>query len=216
EFAEAVTKKGDGYVYKYGGEEQPVLRKTIIIPYKTAGGMARRSFTTYFTKHGPVVREADGKWISVSLMQDPVHALIQSYSRTKARSYKEYVKIMELHTNSSNNTLFADSAGNIAYFHSNFIPRRDPKLDYTKPVGGSDPATDWHGVWSFDETPNAINPPNGWVYNSNNWPWSAAGPNSPKRSDFPPYVEKGYEETARGEHALRVLTDQKDFTLQKL
>jgi acyl-homoserine-lactone acylase len=216
EFAETVSKKGNDYFYKYGADERPLRTRTIKIPYKTAGGMASKTFTAYFTKHGPIVREADGKWISVSLMEDPIHALIQSYSRTKARSYKEYVKIMQLHTNSSNNTLFADSDGDIAYFHSNFIPRRDARFDYTKPVDGSDPATDWRGVLSFDETPNVVNPPNGWVYNSNNWPWSAAGPNTPKRSDYPAYVERGYEETARGYHALRVLTDQKDFTLQKL
>jgi len=216
EFAETITKKGDGYVYRYGSEERPMRTKTITIPYKTAAGMASKTFTAYFTKHGPVVREANGKWISVSLMEHPIHALIQSYSRTKARGYDEYVKIMELHTNSSNNTLFADSAGHIAYFHSNFIPRRDPQFDYTKPVDGSNPKTDWHGVLSFGETPNVINPPNGWVYNSNNWPWSAAGRYSPKRSDYPAYVEKGNEETARGYHALRVLTGQTDFTPQKL
>lgn len=216
EFAETISKNGDTFFYKYGNEQRAVRTKTITIPYKTAGGVASRTFTAYFTRHGPVVREADGKWISVSLMQDPIHALIQSYSRTKARSYKEYVKIMELHTNSSNNTVFADSDGDIAYFHSNFIPRRDAKFDYTKPVDGSNPATDWRGVLSFGETPNVVNPQSGWVYNSNNWPWSAAGAFSPKRSDYPPYVEKGSEETARGYHALRVLTNQKDFTLQKL
>lgn len=216
EFAETISKNGNGFSYKYGNEERPVRTKAITIQYKTAGGMASRTFTAYFTKHGPVVREGDGKWISVSLMQDPVHALIQSYSRTKARSYKEYVRIMQLHTNSSNNTVFADSDGDIAYFHSNFIPRRDTKFDYTKPVDGSNRATDWRGVLSFEETPNAVNPKSGWVYNSNNWPWSAAGPYSPKRSDYPPYVERGSEETARGYHALRVLSNQKDFTLQKL
>ena len=216
EFAETITKKGDGFVSRYGSEERPLRMKTITIPYRTDSGMASRTFTAYFTKHGPVVRQANGKWISVSLMDDPSHALMQSYSRTKARGYKEYVKIMELHTNSSNNTLFADSAGNIAYFHSNFIPRRDPQFDYTQPVDGSNPKTDWHGVLSFAETPNVINPTNGWVYNSNNWPWSAAGPNSPKRSGYPVYVERGNEETPRGYHALRVLTNQKDFTLQKL
>ena len=52
---------------------------------------------------------------------------------------------MELHTNSSNNTIFADADGDIAYFHGNFIPKRDPKFDWTKPVDGSDPATDWQG-----------------------------------------------------------------------
>ena len=89
---------------------------------------------------------------------------------------------MELHANSSNNTIYADADGNIAYFHGNFIPRRDPKFDWTKPVDGSDPATDWHGLLSVDETPNLLNPASGWLYNSNNSPWSAAGPSSPKQS----------------------------------
>jgi acyl-homoserine lactone acylase PvdQ len=145
-----------------------------------------------------------------------MHALMQSYGRTKARSYKEFVKWMALHTNSSNNTVYADADGNIAYFHSNFIPRRDPRFDYTKPVDGSNPATEWHGVLSMSETPNLLNPRNGWLYNSNNWPWSAAGPNSPKRSDYPVYVERAREESPRGYHALRVLTGHKDFTLDSL
>jgi acyl-homoserine lactone acylase PvdQ len=123
---------------------------------------------------------------------------------------------MALHTDSSNNTIFADAAGNIAYFHSNFIPRRDTHFDWTKPVDGSDPATDWHGVLSIDETPNLLNPPNGWLYNSNNWPWSAAGPNSPKRSDYPAYVERGTEETPRGYHALKVLPGKKNLTIDSL
>jgi acyl-homoserine-lactone acylase len=71
-------------------------------------------------------------------MHEPVKALTQSYSRTKATDYKSFKQTMELHTNSSNNTIFADSSGNIAYFHANFIPRRDPKFDWTKPVDGSD------------------------------------------------------------------------------
>src|SRR6185437_14307830 len=123
----------------------------------------------------PIVRSADGKWISVRLMQEPVKALTQSYSRTKAKSYAEFRKAMELHTNSSNNTIFASADGDIAYFHGNFIPKRDVAFDYRQPVDGSDPATDWKGLLSFNETPNLHNPASGWLYNSNNWPWSAAG-----------------------------------------
>ncbi len=215
EYLETIVKKGDGYAYKYGAEERAVTAKTITVPYKTAGGTARKAFTVYYTHHGPIVREQDGKWVSVRLMQEPMKALMQSYSRTKARSLDEYKKSMELHTNSSNNTLFADADGNFAYFHSNFIPKRDPKFDWTKPVDGSDPATEWNGVLSFDESPNVVNPPNGWVYNTNNWPWSAAGPNSPKQASFPKYVERGTE-NPRGLHAIRVLSNRKDFTLDGL
>jgi acyl-homoserine-lactone acylase len=217
EYLETVTKKADGsYTYKVGTEERPLVAKKIVVPYKTPGGMQQKEFTTYRTHRGPVVREADGKWVSVRLMEEPMKALIQSYSRTKARTLAEYKKVMEAHTNSSNNTLYADADGNIAYFHSNFIPKRDPKFDWTRPVDGSNPATEWNGVLSFDESPNVVNPPNGWVYNTNNYPFSAAGPGrSPKQSDYPAYVDSG-SENPRGIHAIAVLEGKKGFTLDSL
>jgi acyl-homoserine lactone acylase PvdQ len=215
EYLETVVKKGDRYSYKYGSDERPMIATEISIPYKTAQGMAVRRFTAYRTHHGPVVREADGKWISIRLMQLPVKALMQSYLRTKAKDYKSYRETMELKANSSNNTVFADADGDIAYFHGNFIPRRDTRFDWTKPVDGSDPATEWKGLLEVDETPHLMNPRSGWLYNSNNWPWSAAGPDSPKKADYPPYVENGTE-TARGLHAIRVLEGRKDFTLDSL
>ncbi len=215
EYLETIVKKGDGFAYKYGSEERPVTTSKIVVPYKTANGMAHKEFTVYRTHHGPIVREADGKWVSVRLMQEPLKALNQSYSRTKARTYQAYRDVMELHTNSSNNTIYADADGTIAYFHSNFIPKRDPKFDWTKPVDGSDPATEWNGVLSIDETPGLKNPSNGWLYNTNNHPWSAAGPNSPKKADYPAYVDKNGE-NPRGLHAIKVLDARKDFTLDSL
>jgi len=215
EYLETVVKKGDRFYYKYGKEERPVIATEITVPYKTDHGMAEKKFTAYRTQHGPIIREAEGKWVSIRLMQEPVKALTQSYARTKAKDYKSFRETMELHTNSSNNTIFADADGDIAYFHGNFIPRRDTSFDWTKPVDGSSPATEWHGLLSVDETPHLLNPKVGWLYNSNNWPWSAAGPDSPKREDFPPYVETGGE-TARGLHAIRVLQDTKDFTVDSL
>jgi acyl-homoserine lactone acylase PvdQ len=215
EYLEAVEKKGERFYYKYGKEERPLETRTITVPYKTVEGMAEKKFTVYRTSHGPIVRETDGKWVSIRLMQEPVKALTQSYTRTKAKDYKSFRQTMELHTNSSNNTIFADADGDIAYFHGNFIPRRDTSFDWTKPVEGSNPATEWHELLSIDETPHLLNPKSGWLYNSNNWPWSAAGPSSPKKEDFPVYVETGGE-SARGLHAIRVLQDKKDFTVDSL
>jgi acyl-homoserine-lactone acylase len=215
EYAETVIKRGDAYFYKYGSEVRPMIVTKISIPYKTSSGVAKKEFTVYRTHHGPIIREENGKWISIRLMQEPVKALTQSYTRTKARDYKSFRQTMELHTNSSNNTIFADADGDIAYFHANFIPRRDPRFDWKRPVDGSNPATEWQGLLSIDESPNLLNPANGWLYNTNNSPWSAAGSNSRIKSDFPAYVENGTE-NARGSHAIRVLSNKKDFTIASL
>ena len=216
EYVETILKKGEQLFYKYGNEERPVTVSTIAVPYKTPSGMASKTFTVYRTHHGPIIREQNGKWVAIRLMNEPLKALTQSYTRTKARDYKSFKQIMDLHTNSSNNTIYADADGNIAYFHANFIPRRNPRFDWTRPVDGSDTSTEWHGLLSVDETPHLLNPASGWLYNSNNWPWSAAGPSSPKRADYPAYVETGREESWRGYHALRVLSNRKDFTIERL
>jgi acyl-homoserine-lactone acylase len=215
EYEETIAKKGDRYFYKYGNEERPVDTRVIVVPYRTTTGLAEKKFTVYGTVHGPVVREANGRWIAIKLMQKPIEQLEQSFLRTKARDYKSYMKTMELYANSSNNTIFADADGDIAYFHGNFIPKRDTRFDFTKPVNGSDPATDWHGTMTVAESPHLLNPPSGWLYNSNDAPWSAAGPGTFKKQDFPAYVEMGGE-TARGLHAVRVFSAKKDFTLDSL
>ena len=215
EYLETIEQKGDRFYYKYGNDVRPMIATEITVPYKADGKMAEQKFTVYRTHHGPIVRKLDGKWVSIRLMQEPVKALMQSYSRTKATDYKSYRRTMDLQANSSNNTIFADADGDIAYFHGNFIPRRDTSFDWTKPVDGSTPATEWHGLLPVEETPHLLNPESGWLYNSNNWPWSAAGASSPKKEDYPAYVESGTE-SARGLHAIKVLQDRTDFTVESL
>ncbi|HMI86215.1 MAG TPA: penicillin acylase family protein, partial [Polyangiaceae bacterium] len=189
EYTESVVQKNDGVYYQYDNEERKVTAKTITVPFKTDAGMATKAFTVYRTHHGPVVRAAAQKWITIRLMEEPVKALMQSYSRTKAKNYYEFREIMGLHTNSSNNTVFADAEGNIAYFHANFIPNRDTTFDWSKPVDGSTSATEWRSVLSVEASPHVHNPFAGWIQNTNNWPFSAAGPESPKQTDYPRYVD---------------------------
>jgi acyl-homoserine-lactone acylase len=161
------------------------------------------------------LRPPGSRWIAVAMMEEPLKALIQSYTRTKARNFTEFRKTMDLHTNSSNNTIYADADGVTAYLHANFAPKRDTRFDWRKPVDGSDPSTDWKGIHTVDESPLVVSPKNGWLYNTNNWPYSAAGADSPKRADFPAYMEEGVE-NPRGVHAIRVLSNRKDFTLDTL
>lgn len=215
EFLETITEKDGKFYYQYGKEQRPVQTVEITLPYKVIGGMAEKKVTAYFTHHGPIVRRANDKWVAVALMNDPLKAIQQSFLRTKARNYKAFWQAMELRTNSSNNTVYADADGNIAYFHGNFIPKRDPRFDYTKPVEGSDPATDWQGLHAVKDAIRLFNPKNGWIQNTNNWPYSAAGAYSPRQQDYPAYMSMN-PENARGIHAVRVLENKRDFTLESL
>ena len=216
EFAETIERKDGGLFYRYDKELRPLTTRQLNIAYRGKDGvLAQRTFTVYASHHGPVVREKDGKWITTALMNKPMEALEQSWLRTKADDFASFMKVAELKANSSNNTIFADDKGEIAYLHPQFIPKRDNRFDYTKPVDGSDPATDWQGLLPLDAAPHLLNPTNGWIMNTNDWPYSAAGPYSPRREDYPRYMDS-VGENPRGIHATMVLSDKKDFTKASL
>ena len=215
EYEETIVEKDGELFYQHGDELKPLIKKTITLAYRDGDNEATREFTTYSTHHGPVIAKRNGKWISISLMQEPLKALTQSYTRTKTSTYEEFNKTMELNTNSSNNTVYADDKGNIAYYHGNFIPIRDTQFDWSQPVDGSNPATDWKGLHTVEESVHTLNPSNGWIQNCNATPFTVSGDQSPKASDFPTYMAPDFE-NFRGIHAVRVLKDSTDFTLDKL
>jgi acyl-homoserine-lactone acylase len=215
EYAETIVKKSGALYYKYGTGLRKLEVSHISIPYKTAQGLRLRKFTVFHSHHGPIIRAENGRWIAIKLLQDPVPALSQSYLRTKTADYASFRKTQDMRTDTSNNTVYADAAGTIAYFHGNFIPKRDPSFDFTRPVDGSNPATEWHGPHAIEDTITLKNPSNGWLFNSNNWPFSAAGDQSPKRENYPRYMwTRG--ENARGPHAVELLKDAQQLTLDGL
>ena len=215
EFVEDVFEADGKLLYRYGDEARPVATSEVTLKYKDGDGLSARTFPMYHTHHGPITHELDGKWVATKINWDPVRALEQSFVRTKLSGHEEFREMMDIRTNSSNNTVYADSTGNIAYYHGNFVPKRDPSLDYSKPVDGSDPATDWQGLHTVDEIVTILNPPNGWIQNCNSTPFTAAAEFSPRREDYPRYMAPDAEDF-RGIHAVRVLTGRTGLTLDNL
>ncbi|HMI40046.1 MAG TPA: penicillin acylase family protein [Sphingomicrobium sp.] len=216
EFAVDVSRRGGALAYRYGKVWRPLGARPVTISYRAADGrMKQRSFRTWRTHRGPIIRNDAGRWIAFAMMDRPVAALQQSFLGTKATDLGAFLNIARLQANSSNNTIFADDKGAIAYLHPQFVPARDDRFDYTRPVDGSDPATDWGSLHHLNDLPSAIRPPNGWVQNTNAWPYRAAGAFSAKPEQFPKYMDM-YGENFRGIHAQQLLTRSRGWTLDKL
>lgn len=216
-YAETIVRKNGTLYYRYGSQLKPLAVSQITVPYRTAGGtLATRTFAVYRTVHGPIVGKRGAKWISVALMDKPIAALCESYLRTKATDLASYQKIASTYmANSSNDTIFADDKGEIALLMPRFIPRRDNRFDYTQVLDGSNPATAWKGLTPISEMPNIVDPPNGWVFNSNDWPYSGAGRNSPNRADYPRYMDQAGE-NMRGIHERMLLHGRHGFSADSL
>ena len=215
EFLEKVSEENSQYVYQYGEEKRPVTMMEVTLKFKDGDQMKERKFPMYRTHHGPVTHQLGENWVATALMWDPVNALIQSFTRTKQSGHKGFREMMDIRTNSSNNTVYADAEGNIAYYHGNFIPKRDQQFDYSQPVDGSNPATDWQGLHDVNECIVVVNPANGWLQNCNSTPFTCAAENSPKPEDYPVYMRLPAE-NFRGVHAVRLLKERSGYTLDKL
>ncbi|KAB7644982.1 acylase [Polymorphobacter fuscus] len=216
EFGVEVAKRGGVLHYRHGSKWRPVRQRAVTLRVRQAdGALAARRFTVLSTHHGPIIRAEGGRWIAVAMLNAPRAALEQSFLRTKAADLRDYLRASDRKANSSNNTIFAADDGTIAYLHPQFVPVRDDRFDYTRPVDGSDPATDWRGLHRLDQLPQAVAPATGWVMNTNNWPWGAAGSASPKAADFPRYMDQ-FGENPRGVHATALLDTAAKFTPQSL
>ena len=215
EFIEDIVETDNGLKYKYGEELRDVKTLEVTLSYKDGDEIKEKTFPMYRTHHGPITQKVDGKWTATALMWEPIKALSQSYTRTKLNGHKEFREMMDIRTNSSNNTVYADAEGNIAYYHGNFIPIRDIQFNYRKPVDGSNPATDWQGLHPVDEAIVVINPENGWIQNCNSTPFTSAAEFSPKIENYPNYMSIN-QENFRGVHAMRLLENANNLTLDKL
>ncbi|MEL7121325.1 MAG: penicillin acylase family protein [Bacteroidota bacterium] len=214
-YLESIVEKDGKMYYQHGVNLKPVVEEKVSLPYKEGNEIKTRDFIIYKTHHGPIVAKQDDQWIALSMMNRPLKALMQSYLRNKAKGYKDYVKVMKINANSSNNTVFADSKGNIAYWHGNFIPKRNPDFDWSGLIDGKDPRTDWNGLHTVKQIVQSVNPESGWVQNCNATPFTVAGESSPRKTDFPTYMAPD-RENYRGINAVRVLSKRNSFNLQDL
>lgn len=214
-YAEKIILKKNKLFYEYDKKLIPVIEKEITIKYLEDGKLVPKTFKTYFTNNGPIMAKRDGKWISLKSNNRSMNSLIQSWVRTKSTDFNDYKKAMDLKANTSNNTVYADSKGNIAYWHGNFIPVRDKKLNWSKVVDGSISATQWKGLHDVNETVHLYNPTNGWLQNCNSTPYTAAGTNSPKKEDYPAYMAPDGE-NFRGINAVRIFSQDKKYTLDEV
>lgn len=214
-YAEKISKKNGKLLYEYDRKFRPVTQKKIVLKYLENGILKNKIITTYYTHHGPVMAKRDGKWISLRSYNRSMASLIQSWKRTKAKGLEDYKKVMDIKANTSNNTVFADNQGNIAYWHGNYVPIRDTKYNWGKVVDGATSKTEWKGLHSVEETVHSYNPVNGWLQNCNSTPFKVAGENSPKKSDYRPYMAPDGE-NFRGINAVKVLSREKNYTIDKV
>ena len=217
-YVEKLTQKNETATYLYDNLQKQVIQKNIKLRYKNGDDTAVKNFKVQYTQHGPIMAKRKGQYLSMKANNRSMTGLIQSWQRTKAKSFADYKKTMDLLANTSNNTVYADAEGNIAYWHGNFLPIRDTSFNWSNPVDGTIAATEWKGLHPVNESVHVYNPKNGWLQNCNSTPFTVAGntSDSPKKENYPKYMAPDGE-NFRGINAVKVLSKpETKYTLDKV
>ncbi|MDB5032407.1 penicillin acylase family protein [Mucilaginibacter sp.] len=214
-YAEKVSKKDGKWYYEYNGTQKPVIERKIAINVKEGDKITQRTITGYYTHHGPVLGSRNGKWLALKADNRSYKALLESWLITKANTFTEYKKAMDLLHNATNNTVYADDQGNIAFWYGNFMPKRDAKLDWTQPVDGSTTATEWQGLYPLNEIVHVYNPATGWIENCNSTPFTSSGISSPDKTKYPAYMAPDGQ-NFRAVNAIKLFSDAKNVTMDGL
>lgn len=214
-YAEKVQQQNGKWMYYYNHQWLPIQQKQITIYYSNGSNKIAKTFTTYFTHHGPVMAQRNHQWIAVKAMNRSMNSLIQSWLRTKANNFDEFKKTMELYSNTSNNTVYADDKGNIAYWHGNFMPRRDTAYNWALPVDGTIAATEWKGLHTLNEIIHVYNPATGFIENCNSTPFTVSGSSSPSKQNYPHYMAPDGQ-NFRGVLAVKLWENATQLTLDKV
>lgn len=186
------------------------------IPFQTKIiTLGSRKIKAYFNHRGPVLAARNGKWISVRSYNRARKSLMQSWLRTKTKGLADYKRVMDMRANTSNNTVYADNKGNIAYWHGNYVPRRNALKDWGVPQDGSSSQIDWKGLHSVNEIVHVYNPGSGWIQNCNSTPFTVSGTSSPLRADYPVYMAPDGE-NFRDRNAVRLFSQTGKLDLQGL
>lgn len=186
------------------------------IPFKTKWiTLGSRKIKTFYNHRGPILAARNGKWVSVRSYNRARKSLVQSWLRTKTTGFTDFKRVMEMRANTSNNTVYADNKGNTAYWHGNYVPRRNANLDWGLPQDGTTSKNDWKGLHALDEIVHVYNPASGWIQNCNSTPFTVSGSSSPIRSNYPVYMAPDGE-NFRDRNAVRLFSATGKLDLKDL
>lgn len=165
------------FYYKLDDEWLPLEKKVIKAWVKLAGPIKIPiTREIYKSAHGITFKVDDQFFAWRYQAGESVKAIEQWYKMNKATSWEEWKAALELKGIPCTNIVYADKEDNIYYVSNARQPIRSSSIDWTSIIDGQSSRSLWPDqYYPIDSLPHVLNPSSGFVFNTNNTPYSSSG-----------------------------------------
>lgn len=212
-----IVLKDDGYLFDDKVLPFKVETHTLKI-LQPDGTTKEQPITIRSTVHGPIVRTDNGSPIALRVAGlDKPLMLDQYWHMDIAHTFAEYEAQLKRLQLPMYNVMYADRDGHIMYFFASTLPKRS-EGDYAF-WGGVVPGDQSKYLWTeylpYEKLPKLIDPPSGYVQNSNQPPWDAGWPTMIDPAEYPAFVAPKFPHF-RSDRGLRMLSEDKKIDFEML
>ncbi len=167
------TDKAHPNQYLFDGQWLPLEKKTVKLRVKGIPFAIGRK--AYWSKYGATIKTKQG-WFAVRTgANQDLRGTEQWYRMNKACSFSEFREAMQMTAIPGFNVVYADP-DTIYYVSNGKIPYRDPAYDWSGTLPGNTSKTLWTKFRPLSDFPQYVNPPGGYLFNTNNTPFNATAP----------------------------------------
>ena len=196
--------------YLFDGKVLPFEKSSATFKIRQPdGSLTTQTLAIRTTVHGPIIKEEDGDPIALRVAAlDKPFMLEQYWQMSNAHNFTQFETAIKRLQPPTYNVIYADRDGHIEYLFGGDLPRhKSGDVAYWAGIVPGDTSdTLWHDYLTYDELPKVIDPPNGYVQNTNEPPWDAAWPNNLDPKAYPPYTAPTFI-SFRTERSLHMLAN---------
>ena len=209
-----LTLKDGGYVLD--GRTRPFEVTRDVIKVRQADGTMRdEPITIRRTVHGPVVAERGGMTVAMRVAAiDRPRLFEQFWKMGLAHNLAEWESAVRMQQLPLFNTAYADRDGHILYLYNATLPVH-PTGDYqfwqgVVPGDRSDLIAS--AIHPYEDIPKVVDPPSGFVQNSNDMPWTSTYPMLLDPKKFAAGFAAPMGITQRAQRGIRILSSAGKMT----
>ncbi len=206
--------------YRFNGKIRSFDREEKVLKVKEKNGNLRsESLVVRRSVHGPILTEKQGKAIALRVVGlDKPAALQQWWDMARSKNFSEFETALKRLEIPMFTVMYADREGHIMHLFNGQVPiRKKGDFKYwSGTIPGNTSETLWTKNHPYADLPRVVDPPSGWLQNTNDPPWTTTFPSPIAADKYPAYMAPRGPMDLRSQRSAKMLLEDEKISFAEL